>query len=123
MDPALREKLRQRVREIIAEKHDIKLKHHKGGFLHLLPLVASALPSVVEAGKKLFSGSGRHKEDAKTRKPNAHAQLVKKVMADAKASGKPLCLPEASRIAKQMADNPKFIHTGRKKITRPKKKE
>lgn len=104
MDPALREKLSQRVREIIAEKHNLKLKHHKGGFLHLLPLVASALPSVVEAGKKLFSGSGKHKPDAKTRKPNAHAILVGRVYAEARARGEKIDMPEASRRAKLMKE-------------------
>jgi hypothetical protein len=101
MDPEAHDRLQQRIREIIAEKHNLKLKHHKteGGFLHLLPLVASALPSVVEAGKKLF-GSGKHKPDAKTRKPNAHALLVKQVYAEAKARGEKIDMPEASRRAK-----------------------
>ena len=109
MDPAAHERLRSRIRQIIAERNGIHLKperHHEGGFLHLLPMAAAALPSLIDAGKHLF-GSGKHRPDAKTRKPNAHAQLVRKIMAEAKAKGKPMSLPEASALAKKMRDRKK----------------
>lgn len=102
MDVQAHERLRKRIREIIAERNQIPEKS-SGGFLHLLPMAMTALPSVIEAGKKLF-GSGKHKEGAKTRKPNEHAQLVKAIIAEHKAKGTPISLPQASKMAKQMRE-------------------
>lgn len=100
MDVQAHDKLRKRIREIIAERNQIPEKP-SGGFLHLLPMALSALPSVIQAGKTLM-GSGKHKEGAKTRQPNAHAKLVKQIIAEHKAKGKPISLPEASKLAKKM---------------------
>jgi len=102
MDPAAHERLRRRIREIIAERH----RDTHGGFLHLLPMAAAALPGIISAGKTLF-GSGKyydHKPEAKSRKPNAHAQLVKKIMADAKEHGARMSLADASRQAKAIRE-------------------
>jgi len=102
MDPAAHERLRHRIREIIAQRS----REQEGGFLHLLPMAAAALPGIISAGKTLF-GSGKHynhREGAKTRTPNAHAQLVKQIMARAKANGHPISLAEASREAKAIRE-------------------
>jgi len=100
MEHSQRDRLRERVREIIAQKAGVK-----GGFLHLLPTLLpaalSALPTVIDIGKKLF-GSGKHNQDAKTRKPNAHAIAVKRILAECKARGKPITLGEASKLAKEI---------------------
>lgn len=121
MDAAAHDRLRQRIRAIIREK-TAPAPDARGGFLQFLPAIASAasaLPAVIDAGKKLFSGSGKHRPDARTRKPNAHAMMVKEVIAEHKAVGKPISLPEASKIAKQRREAPAPKRRGRK----PKKDE
>lgn len=104
MDPKAHDHLRRRIRQIIRERtagHEVAEKA-EGGFLPLaaLPMIASALPSVIEAGKRLF-GSGKHHAKAKTHSPNHHAMKVKRIMAEHKAKGKPITLAEASKLAKR----------------------
>lgn len=108
MDPEQHDRLRNRIREIIRAKMADD-GQTRGGFLHLLPAIASAasaLPAVISAGKQLFSGSGKHRPEARTHKPNAHAQMVKEILAEAKKAGKPMSLPEASKLAKQRRMEP-----------------
>jgi hypothetical protein len=98
MDARQSEKMRRRIRQIIAERS--QQGKADGGFLPIPLLLgaASALPSIIDAGKKLFSGSGKHKPEAKTRKPNHHAMKVKKIMKENPG----MSLAEASRMAAQM---------------------
>lgn len=116
MDPALHDKLRSRIRQVIAEKAG--LRPVKGGFLPLLAAAAPIVAPVVSGliGKLFGNGEGEvdgegkywsHKADAKTRKPNAHAQKVKEIMAYYKANGAPLSLGAASKMAKaELAGKP-----------------
>lgn len=105
---AFREQVRETLRRRNQDAHTLPAqlkpsKPVKGGFIHLLPAisaVASALPSVIEAGKALFKGSGKHKETARTKKANKHALEVKRIMEEAKAQGSPISLGEASIRAK-----------------------
>lgn len=82
MDIEQHNRLRARVRDIIRQR---TAGSSEGGFLPLatlIPAIDSALPSLIDAGKRLFSGSGKHHSEAKTRKPNARALKVKQYMLD-----------------------------------------
>lgn len=119
MDPVLHDKLRARIRSVIAEKAG--LKPPAGGFLPLLPMAAAAAPFVAPLahkaigwlGDKIFGsgadeiaaveGEGKywsHKATAKTRKPNAHARKVKEIMNYYASKNTPISLGEASKLAK-----------------------
>jgi hypothetical protein len=107
---AFREQVRETLRRRNQDAHTLPVqlkptKPVKGGFIHLLPAisaVASALPSIIDVGKSLFKGSGKHKETARTKKPNKHAEAVGRIMAEAKKQGSPISLGEASKRAKAM---------------------
>jgi hypothetical protein len=102
MDSSQHNQLRKRIRQIIRSRAHLGSEtalpeKRKGGFLPLaaIPAVASALPGLWDFGKRLFSGSGKHKAGAKTRKPNQHALKVKKIMAENPG----MSLGEASKLA------------------------
>ena len=92
MDRKMHNRLAHRIRQIIASRAGLPES-----------LASPAPPSHTEGagvrgrGVSGISGAGKHKADAKTRKPNKHALKVKAIM----AANPGMKLAEASRLAAQ----------------------
>ena len=94
MDRKVHNRLAHRIRQIIASRAGLPES-----------LASPASSSHTEGGAWMggsvqgrgFSGAGKHKPDAKTRKPNKHALKVKAIM----KANPGMKLAEASRLAAQ----------------------